>query len=210
MSLIDRLGMDGFISKYQGSFFKDEAGVTCIVLGVGRTLGTVKVQRVGGTANKPTVEEVEMSHEFFVDMSTFATPPLGWRVAAQGRYLVRLERNNNSCHRGTSAGNVNRTIHEMTNWFARNQGMSLDYYSRETVLAKLVMEPAYLSLAEGLAYIKQGKIVSFAVNELIAVAPDTDSTYHILFRDKVIGKVDEDGKVTCEIPYVVKALEAAA
>lgn len=210
MCLIDRLGMDQFLNKYQGSFFKGEDGATYIVHGNGDSGDTVKCKKVGGTVNKPTVEEVDVPKSFFADMGTFATPPLGWRVAAQGRYLVYLSRNNQSYHRGTAVGNISRSVHEMTNWFAREQGMSLDYYGRDAVLAKLVMEPVYLPLAEGLALIKKGKIVAFAVNELIAVAPLDSTTYQILFKEKQIGTVNEDGVVSCDIPYVVKELEQAA
>jgi hypothetical protein len=210
MSLIDRLGMDQFLNKYLGSFFKGEDGATYIVFGAGSEPQSVRCKKVGGTVNKPTVEEVDVPNSFFVDMGMFATPPLGWRVAAQGRYLVHLSRNNQSYHRGTCVDNVNKTVHEMTNWFAREQGMSLDYYSRDIVLAKLVMEPVYLPLSEGLALIKKGKIVAFAVSELIAIAPLDSTTYQILFKEKQIGTVNEDGVVSCDIPYVVKSLEQAA
>jgi hypothetical protein len=208
MSLIAQLGMDQFLTKYNTSFFMHE-GLPCIVTGSNRD-GKVKADKIDGTINKPTTTAVAIDPEFFTDMGVFATPPLGWRVAGNGRFLVYMQRNNASFHRGTCIDNISISHHEITRWFEQNGGINMDYYTRHSTLCKMVMQPEYVSLAEGLSLIQKGKIVSFAVNELMAVVPAEDGVYDVLFREKKVGTVDENGSVTCTIPYVVSSLEAAA
>lgn len=208
MSLIAQLGMDQFLTKYSGSFFMHE-GLPCFVTGSNRD-GNVKADKIGGTINKPVTTQVVIDPEFFTDMGVFATPALGWRVAGNGRYLVYMQRNNGSFHRGTCIDNITFNYHEMTTWFAQNNGLNMEYYSRNAAICKLVMEPVYLPLTEGLALIQKGKIVSFAVNELMAIVPSENGLYDVLFREKKVGTVDDNGSVTCTIPFVVESLEAAA
>lgn len=208
MTLIAQLGMDQFLNKYNTSFFMHE-GLPCIVTGSNRD-GKVKADKIDGTINKPVTTAVVIEPEFFTDMSVFATPALGWRAAANGRYLVYLQRNNGSFHRGTCIDNMHVNMHEMTTWFAQNGGLNLDYYGRHSTICKMVMQPQYVSLTEGLALIQRGKVVSFAVNELLAVVPAEDGLYDVLFREKKVGSVDDNGSITCTIPFVVEALEAAA
>lgn len=205
MNLVEELGRRYFAERFDGSFFKGPDGSTCIVAGLGND--GILANKVAGTVSKPALDSTEIPNDFFVDMSVFATPELGWRSAAQGKYLAFFSRNNRSYHRGTSHGNLHRDISPLSYWAAETGALNLPTYNKEATTAKLVMEPEYLSLTEGLAKLAEGELLSFCISANMAVFPEEEEMLALMFNNRKVGTVNLNGEITCNIPFIRSTLE---
>lgn len=211
-NLISELGRPYFNERFGNSFFKGPNGHPCYVMRSERTAvietpEIVRAVEVKGSLSKPTVDEIEIPADFFSSMEVFAVPELGWRMAAKGKYLARFERNNRSYHRGVAFSNLIRSHHDMTLWAADEGIISLEHYTRHANTVKLVMEPEYMPLSEGIKEMAQGKLLSFAVSANLAVVPDLDDKFALLFGYNKVGTITPEGEIDCEIPLIGQSYE---
>lgn len=205
-NLVQELGREYFLQRFKGTFFKGPDDATCIMRRHPGD-GEAEVDKIVGTVNKPEIESILVPDEFFSDMRVFATPELGWRSAAQGKYLARLNRNNTSYHRGVASQNIGRNVSDLTMWLANEGVISLSYYAREATLAKLVMEPEYLSLSEGLTKIGSGEILSFCISANMAVFAEGEEDMALMFNANKVGTINLRGEINCNIPFVTSVLQ---
>lgn len=205
-NLLKELGQGYFTERFKGSMFKGPDDSTCVIEEV-EDSEQVLAKKLAGSVAKPVIESVLIPADFFVDMSVFATPELGWRSCAQGKYLAYFYRNNRSYHRGTAASNVDRNISEFSYWIASNDSLSLSYYGNDNITSKLIMEPEYISLTEGVAKIADGKLLSFCISASMAVHAEEDEVMALMFGPSKVGTININGEINCNIPAIRTVLE---
>ena len=160
-----------------------------------------------GTPGKASVEARTISPAFFKDMSVFFAPSLGWRHAANGRYLAYFSRNNRSYARGVTLSNLNVSLSATTLYLVNNQNISQSYYERSSVRTLLIMQPEFTPLTQGIKDMRDGKIVSFAASHNIAVIPDSEDEFRIMFNLNPVGRVLSNGNIECRVPIVEKVIK---
>lgn len=200
-NLIDEVGTQYFAERFGGCMFFDAAKRPSFIDNSERwPNGKIKVGIIVGPATKPTIETGYLPYSFFKNMSVFATPPLGWRSAAQGRYMVHMRRRNtnNGYHRGIAPKLILPTFSPATEYLFQTGNISEEYYMRPSTVTALVMNPEYVSLKEGLPLMREGELFSFAVNPNIAVIPDVDEKLGIYFNTKKVATIDGKLRLKCE------------
>lgn len=165
---------------------------------------------VTGPASKPVIAESRLPYDFFKDLSVFAVPPLGWRAAAQGRYLVHFSRNNRSYHRAIAPHILRRVVSPSTQYLLDTDSISSNYYERAAITVNLVMKPEYHTMQEGLALMRQGKLFSFCSSANVSVIPDTEGRQAIFFNTNRVGTVESNGTINCTVPVIQSLIEAQA
>lgn len=201
-NLIESVGVDYFNRRFSGSYFLDQNDNPAIVVTAGgdATVATV----LKGTSNRMMEDTAEIPNDYFTDLSKFSVPRLGWRTAAQGKYLVYMSRNNRSYHRGLSAGNLNVKLSPMTQWLVRSNNFRNTIGKNKQAL--LAMKPEFIPFAEGVEKMRRGEILSFAASHIVAVSPDVDEKFAIFFREKKVGEVLPNGTLSFTIPSVEEYL----
>lgn len=202
MNLIEEFGLDRFNQRFRGTFFKGPDGVAHII-SKATDSGNVNAERVDGNVDRTKVSNVTLPFSFFEGIGAVATPRLGWRVAAGGKYVVYLARTS-SYHRGCSENTLTKLHAPITKLAIENKNLNIKHYIRTPVLAKLVMEPTYLSMAEGLRRINSGELISFAINQDVVLFPEDNDTLALMFRTAKVGTVGLDGTIHCSIPNMLK------
>ena len=187
--------------------FRDPEGRPSFVETAGRSGVTVK--SIVGNVGKLSTHTHSLPHEFFTGLEVFAVPELGWRGCQSGRFLARLERNNASYARGLTFGNLRTYHHPLTNSMMNEGALSSGYYSQRGVMTKLVFDQEYLTLAEGLAQMRDGEALSFVVSPNMAVVAENDESAGIYLGQRRIGTVGFDGTMNCTIPFVKEAIGEA-
>lgn len=211
MNMVEELGISYFAQRFGGSFIKGPKGEVCCIRSSGGWVDdkTVPVNVYKGRLEKLTASVEMLPADHFTDMSVLAVPRLGWRSAARGKFLAHYSRNNTSYQRGVCPGNLKVTQAPHTRYLSDYGEISLAFYQSESVQGKLILEPNYLSLAEGLQRMREGKLLAFPVNASFAVTPHDEENYALLASDRVVGTVaKETGEINLTIPFDPAMLES--
>jgi hypothetical protein len=206
MNLIQELGLGYFGERFNRCMFFGPDGKACYILDANRSEG-IKCAVVEGPSTKPVVTETYIPPDFFKDLSVFGVPALGWRSTAQGRYTVYMSRNNRSYHRGVSSGILNKFVAPSSELLIRDDGVSPEYYSRESTVVSMVMNPEFITMRDGIAAMADGSLYSFAISANLAVLPMSDESYGLYFNTNRVGSVSPGGNISCSIPVVRRLLE---
>lgn len=163
-----------------------------------------------GTTSKPSEEMVVLPFSAFDEgMSSLKHPPLGYRAAMDGQVLMYLNRTF-STRRGLQVRDISVSFHDVALQCARVRGIDLDYFQGSDVKSHLVFDTNFTPFLEGFNAIKKGDIASFAVSPDFAVAPsDTVEYLEIMFRQRRVGTVSENGRVSFIVPTLKPAWESA-
>lgn len=125
-----------------------------------------------------------------------AWPKLGYRnikVPNLGYNTVRFAQSQRSVHRGLRRDSIEWTDYPV-------QGGLIAQYdnTRDVSEAKCLFWPEFIPYTVGIKQIMNGEALAFAVNEDLAVGLSSTSASAIAdihFRQKVVGRVEEDGKI---------------
>lgn len=202
-NLVQELGVDKFRQKFQGSFFFGEDGAPCVINSLSD--GMVNCTSVSGNVKAIRVSERAVPYAFFSSLAKFKVPKLGWRSAYEGRYLAYLSRDNRSYHRGISASNLTAEVSPLTRWLMRSNNFGAILSNNK--LCILALCPEYLSLSEGVAAMRRGDLLSFAVSPDIAVIPSEEDTYDVYFRQNQAGKIMPDDSLQVTVPLFASYLK---
>lgn len=200
-------GTDRFYSKFQSSLFRHGDDV-CFVDQRARAAvssGSIAARKIRYTASgrvSATTESVSIPHDFFTDMSVFATPDLGWRMGAAGKVLVHLTRNTGSTHRGVRVSGVDTHVSEMSRYLQGTGAVDLNGELSEIKLAHMIMVPTYYTLREGLEASREGRIAGFAISADVMVSPAANETFDIWFRRKHVGTIDASNNINTQVKVV--------
>lgn len=210
MNMVEELGTSYFAQRFGGSFMKGPSGEVCCIRASGwQDERHVPVNVYKGRVEKLTMEVAHIPADFFVDMSVLAVPRLGWRSAARGKFLAHYSRNNTSYQRGVCPGNLKLVQAPHTRYLSDYGEIALPFYQAEGVQGKLILEPNYLSLAEGLHRMREGKLLAFPVNASFAVTPHDEDNYALITVDRMVGTVaKETGEINLTIPFDPAMLES--
>lgn len=142
-------------------------------------------------------------------------PTLGYREAMDGATLFYLTRRP-SVRRGLHASDLRSHLHECgthlhhllrnsnklyTQWRSKWQYTPNEYLSITSGKMWHAFMPRYTSLKKGLPQVLTGERPSFAMSAEFAVAPapGKDSGLEILYRQRVIGSITDEGKISLNI-----------
>lgn len=203
MNLVNEVGVSHFRERWESALFFNEGGDPCYINSEATWIsGTVACSVVKGTASKPKLEDANNPYECFKDLTMFKTPALGWRMAANGRYLVYLRRNNKAYRRGVSLTHVTGWLAPSTQLLVSTGDLSKDFYSRQSSRAMMIMKPEYMKLQQGLQAMRDGDVLSFAVSNNLAVIPDVDDKVSVYFNMSKVGTIGLDGSIVCNVPII--------
>lgn len=203
MNLVEELGTSYFLDRFNHSMFLDPEGRPAYINhGIPTARGTIPVASIEGPVTKPSVIEGSLPYDFFKDLSVFAVPPMGFRSANNGRYLVHYSRNNRSYRRGVSTDNINRWVAPSSMYLMNEGALSYDYYDRPTSTIMMIMKPEFTPLKEGIAKMKAGELFSFAASSNLAVIPAVDDAFALYFNTNRVGTISADGSLSCTVPMV--------
>lgn len=199
-------GTDRFYSKFSSSLFKNGEDVCYINPegrgGNGNQISARKLRYTASGRVSATTEQVYFPHDFFSDMSVFATPDLGWRMAAGGKVLLHLARNPGSTHRGIRVAGLDSHISDMTRYLHDTGAVDLSGETSPVKMAHMVMCPSYVTVQEGIAAARAGRLAGFAVSADVAVMPAANNTFTIWYRRKAVGTIDADGRIHTQMKVV--------
>lgn len=200
-NLVSTYGVDWFNSKFSGSFFRYKGLPARVVRA--RTVGKkgayeneVQIAVLNKTKGEIKAHSRTVSTDLFPDGSPFVVPELGYRSVHEGRWLAFLQRNNSSYIRGLASKNLRVVEHPITQYL-RSEGMYSSYMGPDD-LQYMAMNKDFIPFYKGIKLMLEGKIFSFAASPAIAVVPASRSSTRldILFCDKLIGSVDDNGAVS--------------
>lgn len=210
MSIIKDVGIDYFMQRFNGSVFLGENGNVHFFEGGRYTRDTVTVKEVTGEELKATARWVDVPHDFFVNLNFLSLPPLGYRTADRGRYLCYFQRKNSSYTRGYTVSNASRKYADHTLYMFEMGKLEKAKAERHEVVAALLAKPRFLTLSEGLEEMNKGKLLCFANSPDIAVVPEDDSKYNVIFKDVHVGNITPEGEMfllpqfgTIDLEFVV-------
>lgn len=210
MNIINELGVDYARDRFSGCMFVTPDKQIATVAGDRSWPDSgVAVNYVTGDINHLSTVTGIVPRDFFKDLSVFKTPPLGWRMNADGRYLAIFSRNNRSYHRAVAMRNLDRLYSPVTQFLFNEGYISVYDYETEAMTTKMVMDPQYIPLREAIGKIKSGEIMAAACTPNIALIPEVDGKLSILFNHNKVGEVRTNGSVHCTIPSISSMLEVA-
>jgi hypothetical protein len=210
MNLLKELGRAYMQQRFYGSMFFDADKNVCYISEDNSQWtmpDAVPIIKLSGTVEKPKTERIQMPGDFFTDLSVFATPTLGWRMAAQGRYLAHYSKVTRSNHRGLAPNNITTYIAPSTQFLNTHGSISTEYYSRTSNVVQIIMRPEFVTLKDGIEAMNKGDLFSFCISPTLAIMPEVNNTKAIFFKTHKVGIVEEDGSINCKIPIVCKTLE---
>lgn len=203
MNLIKELSVGYFQERFGGCmFFDPDKKASYIDTSRSWHKNEVGIITVSGTASKPVTEEAVLPYDFFTGLEVFGVPNLGWRSAAQGRYMVYMSRNNRAYHRGVSREVLQRWLSPATQFLIDTDNISEDYYTRVATTTSMVMQPEYVPFTEGVSMLKRGELFSFCTSANLAVIPDVGDDLAIYFNSNRVGSVKSNGQIDCTIPVI--------
>jgi hypothetical protein len=187
-NIIDELGIQYSSERFGGCFFfTEDKRPAYINTGTRWNNGSVPAIIVEGNVTKPTT------------LPTAIPNALGWRMAAEGRYLVHLSRNNHATiNRAVSNQVLRRFISPATQFLQDTDNISTEYYSRTAQAALMVMRPEYTSLKDGVEAMRAGELFSFCSSPVVAVIPDMDDSQAIYFNTHKAATLDSKGTLHCK------------
>lgn len=210
MNLVQDFGIGYFLQQFSGAYFMKDEHVLRIHRNAGDwysgNRGAIRCEKATGTAARMKVIAEDVPEDFFASFSTFSYPDLGWRTAANGMLIMRCEFAVGSYRRGLQPDNVHKVFHPFSVECANLGLLDPSPYTNGMRLGTLLMRPVYYSFAEGMSLIAKKKLLAFAVNADILVAPGAGDTYDIIAGEHVIGAVNADGVLTSTIPNIDKLL----
>lgn len=213
-NLVTAFGRDYFMSRFRGAFFRDPENAVGRVLGFVDTGNstTVHVEYVTGKVGRLSTSQKNVPFSFFTSMKQFSTPRLGWRSASNGRFMSYYYVNSGTySHRGVSSGNLKKVVATHTAQLANVGSISTTYYSSDQVLNKLISDPEYVDMRNGVEAMRQGTIMGFAVDHNIAVCIAGPSTASIMYKLNEVGKVNLDsGELSFVNDYIEQEVMEAA
>ena len=200
MNLLEEFGAEYINDRCNNAVFLHPEGWTGMYLDGSLTSG-VRVRKIEGYVGRLSVSEETLPCDFFTGLQVFDVPELGWRSALNGRAMMYLS-HGGGYGRGVRPGNnllVNYS--QMTQAFISHGGVSSNYLSRTDVRAKLASTPEYLTLAEGLALIREGTHAGFAISPSLAVTASDNEEVGILYvRTTPVGTVNlSSGAISASI-----------
>lgn len=204
-------GIDRFYSKFNRSIFRHpESDSICAVDNGLRTEddvrnGTIacrKLKRLASGRVASSWDRMSLPKDFFSSMAVFATPDLGYRTTAAGKWLAYVTRNPGTYHRGTATSTL-QIQHSPLTLYLEGEGMlQLESEQTDTKLTDMVMNPEYVTMTAGLTAMRAGRLASFAINANVAVTPAEDNTHDIWYKTRLVGKVTEAGDINCQLKYI--------
>lgn len=208
MNLLQELGIDWVRGKLQGCMFympdKTPAMIDCTVPWKRDEVAYIAV---GGATSKPTITKGVLPADYFKDFSVFQTPALGWRTANFGRYAAYFRRRNNTYNRALNAKSLASWLSPTTQFLAKEGGISLDFYTKDTTQTSMVMSPNYKPLEIGIKAMRDGKIFSFCVSPNIAVLPEAANKEALYYNTTKVGSIKPNGQIDCSLPQVMAVLK---
>lgn len=205
MNLIEELGRQYIVERFDKCMFYDPEGRPCFIngsKGVWPAQDDVPVTLVMGSPTKPILKEGSLPNEFFKDLSVFAVPPLGWRFTASGRHMVYYSRNNASYHRALAPKNLQKFLSPVTEFLIETDNLDENRYMKYDSDVLMVMKPEYETLKEGIEKIRAGELVSFCVSPVIAVIPGEDDKQLFFFNTRQVAHMDKEGNIHSENPVI--------
>lgn len=206
MNLVKELGMEYFQDRCRNSMFFDENKRSCYIGDEWGGAG-IPIYVVSGTTEKPVTTQERKGADFFTDLSVFSTPPLGWRMAAEGRYLAYFRRNNRSYHRGVAHHVLTRTVSPASQYLMETDNLSHNFYEDRAPTAHMVMQPSYISFRQGIEAMRQGELFSFAASPIIAVLPDVNGKQAVYFNTTHAATVSPEGEIECGSPAIMSLIK---
>lgn len=150
-------------------------------------------------AGEDAWRSTSVPHEALLDFKSIAWPKLGYRNMMAGEFgnVATFVSSTRSTMRGLRSDQlqwkqVGVSDSTSINIFNNHPAAGNQYQLRQ------VFAPKFYTYKEGINLIREGKWCSFAINEDLAVAVSTsaaDAFCDILFRDKVVGKILENGDI---------------
>lgn len=208
MNIIQEMGRDYFNQRCAGGIFLSPEGIANYV--VEANTQSVVCKQMTGEVGKLKTEQRIYPHDHFTSFNLFRVPELGWRAAMDGRILVRYTRNNTRYERAVCQRNVVTEIHPLMATLIDTAAVSATYYQQQGVQAKMIAEPGFLTMADGLERMRSGEILSFVVTPHVVVAAESDDRAVIYFGTTPAGIADLSGEVTINSKYVRNLLSEAA
>lgn len=200
MNLLEEFGAGYINERCNNAVFLHPEGWTGMYLEGNLTSG-VRVRKIEGYVGRLSVSEETLPCDFFTGLQVFDVPDLGWRSALNGRAMMYLYYAG-GYGRGIRPGsNLRIDYSDMTQSFIGHGGVSSNYLSRTDVRAKLVTTPEHLTLAEGLALMREGTHAGFSISPSLAVtASDNEEVGIVYVRTTPVGTVDlSSGTISASI-----------
>lgn len=210
MTIISTMGRDYFVRKFSSAVFFGPEGEHCVLphqalAGLKSASpftveGNVRAISVVGTAEKHSKRELILPQDFFDDMNKFSIPTLGYRTAAEGRVMFYASPIVRAYKKGVCLDAVRTDIAFHSRELMSAGAISSSYYSRPSTRAKMLLDPQYMSLSDGLRAMNDGDILSFALSPNLAIVPSDGENYLVHCKNQIIGEVTPDGTVQIQIP----------
>jgi hypothetical protein len=210
MSIIKDVSVDYFVQRFNGSIFLGPNGNVHFLDGGRYTRDTVTAKEITGEEFKATARSVSLPHDFFSDMNFLRLPPLGYRTAENGRYLCYFQRKNSSYTRGYTHGNATRSYADHTQYMFDMGKLEKERAEKPEVVASLLAKPRFFTIGEGLEEMNKGKLFCFANNPDIAVVPEDDNVYNVIFKQTHVANFSPEGELTLLPQYPNLELEFVA
>lgn len=200
MNLLEEFGAGYINERCNNAVFLHPEGWTGMYLEGTLTSG-VRVRKIEGYVGRLSVSDETLPCDFFEGLHVFNVPELGWRSALNGRAMMYLS-HAGGYGRGVRPGNNLRVEYsQMTQSFIGRGGVSSNYLSRTDVRAKIATTPEHLTLAEGLALMREGTHAGFSISPTLAVTASDDEEVGILYvRTTPVGTVNlSSGAISASI-----------
>jgi len=137
--------------------------------------------------------EVRLPLDTLPDWSALSYPRMGYRPLCDKAvaYLTK----NNSVHRGLHGRDITATTSFIERCVLGGLGIRVERVFGELGKQLLTFDDRFMSFKDGFAAIQAGDIVSFCMSPDVAVKPIQNGYLGILYRERQIGTVKEDGTV---------------
>lgn len=196
MSLVNELGASYVNEWFCGALIhRKEDGLVHMISRVGNN-NTIRTHTLSPTS--PRWQDGTLDASVLKSFSDLSYPRLGYRnftATANGREVntVRYTQAERSVHRGLRRDNLGWEDYPAAVGLPLGFGM---YWDIKEV--KAIFWPTWIKYTDGIKGILSGDILSFAVNEDLAVGISTtsgDAQADIYFRRKLVGRVEKDGRI---------------
>lgn len=209
MSIIRDMGRQYFYSKFAGAVVLSPDGKAgCIdTASTYDEDGNVCVISSTGTLGKARRNVIPVPPDYFDSLEKFNVPDLGWRSAAEGRYMAYFQRPQRTYRKGLHVRDLQVTQMAHTTQLINSGNLSGMFFSRDYIVARMLCEPEFMPLADGLAAMNSSDIMGFALSNKLAVGPsDRDDTYILYYEEFPVGTVGSDGTMNLHIPNTFEEL----
>lgn len=205
MNLVQEHGYGYFNDRFRDSVFRHPDGWVGIVKQANNA-NDVTITKVEGVVGRLSPTEVVIEAAFFTSLAVFDVPEVGYRTAAEGRYVAYVDHRSGS-NRGVSARNTTWSMSPMTEQMGFDRAVSISYFGRADVKAALICTPIYTQLHKGAAAMLAGEIAGFALSSATAVtATDNPEMGLIYLRGRAAGTLNLS---TLEISTTISNLSLA-